>query len=163
MMRRLLPYPLMSAGLLVFWLLLQQSLGLGQLLLGTAVALFAGRALAALQPERPRIRRPIKIVQLMALVAVDVLRSNLAVAWIVLQGRRREQTAGFLLVPLELRDNSALAVLSCIITSTPGSAWLEYNAARGTVLIHVLDLVDEAQWIETIKHRYERLLLEIFQ
>lgn len=163
MIRQILPYPLLSLGLLIFWLLLQQSLGLGHILLGTLIALLAGRALAALQPPRPRIRKPLKIIQLMILVAADVLRSNLAVARIVIQGRRREQTAGFLLLPLELRDRSALAVLSCIITATPGSAWLEYDAARGTVLIHVLDLVDEEAWIALIKQRYERLLLEIFQ
>ncbi|SEQ14262.1 multisubunit potassium/proton antiporter, PhaE subunit [Devosia sp. YR412] len=163
MMRQILPYPLLSLGMLALWLLLQQSLGLGHILLGTLVALFAGRALAALEPDRPRIRKPLKIIQLMALVAVDVLRSNLAVARIVLDGRHREHHSGFLLLPLELRDRSALAVLSCIITATPGSAWLEYDAMRGTVLIHVLDLVDEQAWIDTIKHRYESLLLEIFQ
>lgn len=162
-MRHILPYPLLSLSLLVFWLLLQNSIGLGHILLGSAIALVAGKALDALQPERPRIRNPHRIIQLMVLVALDVLRSNLAVAWITIQGRRREQTSGFLVLPLQLRDRSALAILSCIITATPGSAWLEYDVARGTVLIHVLDLVDENEWIDTIKNRYERLLLEIFQ
>jgi multicomponent K+:H+ antiporter subunit E len=31
------------------------------------------------------------------------------------------------------------------------------------LMIHVLDLVDEAEWIRTIKQRYERHLLEIFE
>jgi multicomponent K+:H+ antiporter subunit E len=163
MMRRILPYPLLSLGMLILWLLLQQSLGLGQILLGALVALSAGRAFAALEPERPRIRKPFKIIQLMARVAIDVLRSNLAVARIVLQDRRGKHTAGFLTLPLELRDRSGLAILACIITATPGSAWLEYDATRVTVLIHVLDLLDEQEWIDTIKQRYENLLLEIFQ
>ena len=30
-------------------------------------------------------------------------------------------------------------------------------------MIHVLDLVDESEWIRTIKDRYERRLLEIFE
>lgn len=163
MMRRFLPYPFLSLGLLLLWLLLQQSLGLGQVLLGAVIALIAGRAFAALQPERPRIRHPIKIIRLIILVSVDVMRSNLAVARIVMEGRRRAHTSGFLTLPLELRDRSALAILACIITATPGSAWLEYDSARGTVLIHILDLIDEQEWIDTIKHRYESLLLEIFQ
>ena len=34
----------------------------------------------------------------------------------------------------------------------------------GRVLtIHVLDLIDESEWIRTIKNRYERRLLEIFE
>ena len=82
---------------------------------------------------------------------------------IVLRDRHREQTSGFVSMPLELRDRAGLAILACILTAIPGSAWLEYDTRRGTVLIHVLDLVDEANWIETIKYRYERLLLEIFR
>ena len=31
------------------------------------------------------------------------------------------------------------------------------------LMIHVLDLIDEGVWIEIIKGRYERLLLEIFE
>jgi multicomponent K+:H+ antiporter subunit E len=30
-------------------------------------------------------------------------------------------------------------------------------------MIHVLDLIDEGEWVQTIKGRYERLLLEIFE
>ena len=48
-------------------------------------------------------------------------------------------------------------------TSTPGTIWLNYDAAKGTLLLHVLDLVDETVWIRTIKGRYERLLMEIFE
>ena len=29
--------------------------------------------------------------------------------------------------------------------------------------MHVLDLVDETVWVRTIKGRYERLLMEIFE
>ena len=54
-------------------------------------------------------------------------------------------------------------MLSIIITSTPGTIWMNYDAAKGTLLLHVLDLVDETVWIRTIKGRYERLLMEIFE
>lgn len=162
-MRQVLPYPLLSLLLLAMWLLLQQSLGLGHILLGSVIALLAGRAMAALEPVRPRVRNPHKILWLFILVIIDIIRSNLAVAMIVFQGKRREHKAGFLSVPLELRDRMGLTALACIVTATPGSAWLEYDPRHDRVLIHVLDVVDEAQWIDTLKNRYERLLLEIFQ
>ncbi|GLQ11155.1 Na+/H+ antiporter subunit E [Devosia yakushimensis] len=162
-MKRILPYPLLFVGLLLMWLLLQQSLGLGHILLGGLIALGASHAMAALQPEQPTIRRPFKIARLIVLVLVDVARSNLAVARIILAGRQPSHKPGFLLLPLDLKDKSGLAVLSCIVTATPGSAWLEYDPVDSTVLIHVLDLVDEQEWIDTIKHRYEARLLEIFQ
>jgi multicomponent K+:H+ antiporter subunit E len=162
-MRKLLPYPVLSLSLLLLWLLLQQSFALGHILLGSVIALIAGKAFAALNPQQPRARRIGSMIKLLIVVTVDVVRSNLAVAAIVLAGRHHQQTAGFVTIPLKLHDRSGLAILACIITATPGSAWLEYDVMRSSVLIHVLDLIDEEAWSEMVKNRYERLLLEIFQ
>jgi len=162
-MSRILPYPFLAASLLVMWLLLQQSLNLGHILLGGLIAVIASHAMAALQPERPGIGRPGKILKLLLLVTLDVMRSNVAVTRIILQGRVKNHAEGFVLIPLQLTNRFGLVVLACIVTATPGSAWIEYSARRNTVLIHVLDLVDETQWIETLKSRYETLLLEIFE
>jgi multicomponent K+:H+ antiporter subunit E len=100
--------------------------------------------------------------RLAALVLIDILRSNIAVARIIVGLEPRRWTSGFVELPLELRDPYGLAVLACIITSTPGTLWVDFDQASGTLTIHVLDLVDEAEWVRTIKGRYERLLLEIF-
>lgn len=161
--RLVLPYPLLSLSLVVMWLLLQQSVGLGHILLGSVIAIGAGKAMQALQPEPPRVRNIGAILKLIGLVVLDVLRSNIAVATITLSGRRHQPRPAFILMPLELTDHLGLAILSMIVTATPGSAWLEYSPTRNTVLIHVLDLVDEASWVGTVKHNYERLLMEIFQ
>lgn len=162
-MSRIFPHPLLTIALTLMWLLLQQSVGLGQILLGFVVAWGASQAMARLQAHGPVIRRPGLVIKLAALVTIDVIRSNIALCRIILSGRRREAAAGFIRMPLELRDPAGLAVLSCIITATPGSAWLEYSPAESTVLIHVLDLIDEEEWVRTVKHRYETLLLEIFR
>jgi hypothetical protein len=90
------------------------------------------------------------------------LRSNIAVARIILGFGRKRWTSGFVEIPLELRDPFGLAALACIITSTPGTLWVNFNEGSGTLTIHVLDLVDKAEWARIIKGRYERLLLEIF-
>lgn len=161
-MTRLLPFALMSASLLAFWLLLNQSLSLGHVLLGGAVALVGGWALAMLQPPKARLRRPVAIVRLAFLVLGDIIRSNIAVGRIILGLGQQERTSGFVNIPLELRDPYGLAVLACIITATPGTLWVNFDPAKGTLMIHVLDLIDESEWLRTIKGRYERLLLEIF-
>lgn len=161
-MSRVLPYPLLTAVLLLMWVSLT-SFSLGQLLLGAVVAASASRAMAALQPSKPRLRRWRLIPRLAGIVALDILRSNVAVAGIILLGRRRQRVSGFVAIPLDLRDKTGLAVLACIVTSTPGTAWIEYAQDSGVLLIHVLDLVDEAAWIALIKDRYEALLMEIFE
>ena len=162
-MTRLLPFPLMTAGLLVLWLLLNQTLSPGHIVLGSIMALAGGWAMAALQPPKGRIGRPGAILRLSALVLSDIVRSNIAVGRIVLGLGGRERTSGFVHIPLDLRDPYGLAALACIITSTPGTLWVGLDASNGILTIHVLDLIDESEWVRTIKGRYERLLLEIFE
>ncbi|MDN3567405.1 Na+/H+ antiporter subunit E [Paeniroseomonas aquatica] len=161
-MRVLLPHPLLSAGLLVMWLLMNQTLQPGPALVGALVALLGGWALALLRPGRSRLRRPGTILRLAGQVAVDVVRSNIGVAKVILL-RRPDRRSGFIRVRLTLRDPQALAVLAVILTATPGTAWLEFDAGEGWLLLHVLDLIDEADWTRIIRDHYERPLLEIFR
>lgn len=160
-MRRWLPHPWLALVLFAVWLLLTQSFSPGQILLGAAVALFATHAMAALKPEPVKLRRPAAMAKLLAIVVADIIRSNFAVASIVLF-RRRDRVSGFIDLPLEITNPYGLAILSVIITATPGSLWVEFDRRRSTVLVHVLDLVDEDQWVRLIKRRYESLLMEIF-
>lgn len=162
-MRRWLPFPLLSVALAITWLLLNESLAAGHILLGLVFGLGGGLLLARLQAPRGRLRRPAAAVELVLLVLEDIVRSNIAVAGIVLSPATRQRVAGFLSMPLELRHPGGLAVLACIITATPGTSWARYDAARNIVTIHVLDLADEEEWIRTFKQRYERRLREIFE
>jgi multicomponent K+:H+ antiporter subunit E len=161
-MTRLLPFPLVTGSLFVLWLLLNQTLSPGHLILGAIAALAGGWALRALQPPKARVRRVAAIFQLPALVLTDIALSNLAVARIILGLVGREWRSGFVNIPLDLRDQYGLAALALIITSTPGTLWVDFDAASGILTIHVLDLIDEDEWVRTIKDRYERRLLEIF-
>ena len=144
------------------WLLLNR-FSLGHLVLGTGIALLAGRAMAALEPTRPRIRRWDLVARLFAIVMLDIARSNLAVARRILAGRGAPRRPGFVEVDLALRDPTALAALAVVVTSTPGTVWLDWDAARGRLLLHVLDLGDEDEWRDILNNRYGRMLKEIFE
>jgi len=162
-MKRWLPFPLLWALLVAMWLALNETLATAHLLLGAGVALTAVLGLHVLQEPQTRLRRPRIAAELVWLVLTDVVRSNIAVARIVIQGGTHEQTEGFLEIPLTLRNPVGLAALACIITSTPGTAWAGYNPGSGVLTMHILDLVDEETWVRTIKDRYERRLMKIFQ
>jgi multicomponent K+:H+ antiporter subunit E len=162
-MTRWLPFPLLTASLLAMWLLLAGSAGPGTLLLGLLVALLGVWALLALDPARARLRRPRAALELAWVVLVEVFRSNNAVARIILGPGTRNRTSGFVRVPLDMRDPYGLAALACIITATPGTVWVEYDSAEGTMLLHVLDLINEDDWVRIVKDRYERRLMEIFE
>ncbi|CAO3439030.1 Na+/H+ antiporter subunit E [Azospirillum doebereinerae] len=161
-MRRL-PFPLLTVALVAAWLLLNESGTLGAVLLGGVLAIGAVRALTALDPPDGRLRRPRAAFALAPLVLGDIVRSNIAVAKIILWPGRRDRVSGFVRIPLDLRAPYGLATLACIITATPGTLWVEYDSARSTLLLHVLDLIDEETWVETIKGRYEKRLMELFE
>lgn len=162
-MKRWWPYPLLTAALVAMWLLLTESVALGSILMGGILATVALWGFRALDPPGGRLKRPRAAFTLAALVIADIARSNLAVVKIILNPRKTERVSGFLHIPLDMRAPYGLATLACIITGTPGTIWVEYNSANNTILLHILDLVDESTWIDTIKGRYEKRLMEIFE
>jgi multicomponent K+:H+ antiporter subunit E len=162
-MKRLLPAPLLSVALFVLWLLLNRSLEIAQLLLALLLALAIPLLLAGLRPMRVRIRRPGAVLRLMLAVVLDTTRSNIAVARLLLRPGPRRHPAGFVHIPLALRDPNGLAVLAMIVCLTPGTAWAELALDRSMLLLHVLELDDAEAIAADIKHRYERPLMEIFE
>jgi multicomponent K+:H+ antiporter subunit E len=162
-MKRLLPAPLLSVALFVLWLLLNRSLALSQLLLALLLALAIPLVTAGLRPMPVRIRRPATVLRLMLTVMLDTTRSNIAVARLLLRPGSRRHPAGFVHVPLDLRDPNALAVLAMILCLSPGTAWAELSLDRSMLLLHALEVEDAAALVADIKYRYERPLMEIFE
>lgn len=162
-MNRWLPHPFVSLFVFAAWLLLGQSAGIWRVSSGLILALALGLAFGRLGPPPMRVRRVHLMAPLAVHVLFDIVRSNLAVAAIILGRSRHSVTSGFVEIPLELQDRYGLAILSCIITSTPGTIWVSLEQRPGRLLIHVLDLVDEGAWVRKIKQRYERPLLEMFR
>lgn len=162
-MTRILPYPLLSIALLGMWLLLTR-VSAGHVVLGTVIAVGAGLAYAKLDPTPTRPKSLVPLVRLAGIVFLDIIRSNLAVARLMLtNGRHGARRSAFVKIPLRTRNPVALALLAMIVTATPGTAWLEYDAPSGILLLHVFDMIEEAEWIALIQDRYEALLLEAFE
>lgn len=94
----------LGSVLVVLWLLLNATWSVGQLLLGIVLSVGLLVLAAPLRPLRPRLRRLHLLLPLLATVLVDVARSNVGVARVIL-GRTggRPVNSGFLDIPLDLR------------------------------------------------------------
>lgn len=161
-MRRWLPSPLMSGLLLITWLLLNQSVSPGHIVLGTVLAIVLPRLALPLVPHGyPRVRSPLVLFRLLSWALVEIVRSAINVSRIILFGSRGLNSQ-FIQIPLDLRNPYGLALLSCLINSTPGTVWVDLSDTNELTL-HVFDLQDEAWWVDTIKTRYEGPLIEIFE
>jgi multicomponent K+:H+ antiporter subunit E len=156
--------PTLVLGLTALWLLLQQTLAPGQIVLGVALAMLLAWASSGLRPLRARLRRFDLAAVLVLVVLTEIIRSNINVARIVLGlVRDREVRSGFVQIPLELRDPHGLAALATIITATPGTVWAGLSPDESSLTLHILDLEDEQKWIRYIKDRFERPLMRIFE
>jgi multicomponent K+:H+ antiporter subunit E len=162
-MKRWRLFLFVAASLVIVWLLLQGTVGVGALLVGAALSVFAIIVTRKLDLPDVSFRRPWTAVTLAVVVLGDIIRSNVAVARIILAPSSQSRTSGFLRIPLDMRAPYGLAALACIITATPGTIWVAYDSGSHSVLLHILDLVDEKVWFETIKGRYERRLMEVFE
>lgn len=163
-MRRWLPSPLLSITLLLTWLLLNQSGAAAHWLFGGALGVLAPLLARPLLPHgHARLRRPRALLRLLWLSAIEIIRSCFNVGQIILLRRPEGVNSRFIRVPLDLRSPHGLALLSCLINSTPGTVWVDVLPERHELLLHVFDLHDEAWWIRTIKTCYEQPIIEVFE
>ena len=158
------PSPTLVITLAMVWLALNQTVELAQVLLGIALGALLAWASSGLRPVRATLRRVDLAVPLIGVVLCEIVKSNIAVARVVLGlVRNRDVRSGFVEIPLDLRDPHGLAALATIITATPGTVWSGQSADGSSLTLHVLDLDDEQRWINYIKQRFEAPLMRIFQ
>lgn len=161
--RRWFPRPFLSAALLALWLMLARSTSPGQIVLGLSIGLAIPVLTAKLILPKVQVARPGLVIRFVIRVVGDVVVSSLAVARGVLRWETERPSAGFVLVPLELRDPLGLAVLAMVTTIVPGTVWTELAADRSTLLLHVWDVGEKEAFIARYKARYEQPLREIFE
>lgn len=151
-------------ALATLWLLLQQSLDPGQIVLAVALAVLLAWASSTFRSLRARLRRIDLAAVLVLVVIKEIVRSNFGVAKVVLGlVRNREVRSGFVQIPLELRDPHGLAALAAIVTATPGTVWAGLSPEGDTLTLHILDIEEEQVWVGYIKERFERPLMRIFE
>lgn len=161
MMKYLLPMPLQSAILFVVWLLLNQSVSPGHLVLATVMALVIPWLLRSAQTDQVTIKKPGKAVLYVLKVLWDIVAANFEVAYQVLGPSKRLQP-GFLAIPLDITGDFPITVLASTISLTPGTVSAEVSSDQKWLYVHALHLLDETATIRGIKQRYEQPLKEIF-
>lgn len=160
-MNKALPFPVLSLALAVCWLTLA-GLSPSQLVLALVLAVAIPHITAPFLAELPGIRSPGTVLRLAGLVAWDIVLANIAVARLVL-GPVERLRPSFVRVPLAVTHPHAIALLAGIVSIVPGSLSIAVTPDSRTMLLHVLHLEDEKQFVATIKERYERPIMDILE
>jgi multicomponent K+:H+ antiporter subunit E len=162
MIQRLFPHPGLSAMLVVVWLLLANSVTVGGLLLGIVLGIIVPLVTAPFWPDRPRVSFGWPLADYLAVVVWDIAIANFQVARLILFRRNRDLRSHWLVIPLELRSPEAITALAGTISLTPGTVSADVSSDGRSLLVHALDVADEAAEVERIKTRYERRLARVF-
>ena len=147
------PAPFVSLLLFCVWLLLNNSVAVGHLLLAAILAIIIPWATSPFSGEQPLVVKPGLAFRHLLLVLYDIITANVQVAILIL-GPTKKLTPGFVKVPLDLTHSTPITILASTVSLTPGTVsaevypW-EESLAEGEkpkqrfLLIHVLNLYDE--------------------
>ncbi len=162
MLRRCLPRPLLSLLLLLVWLMLHNTLAAGHLVLGGVLAVVVPLLSDRFWPEPVRLRRPLRLLGLVARVLWDILVANLSLTRLLLSPDPALRPR-FVEMELEVRRDFTIFLLTSTVSLTPGTVSARLSADRRRLLLHCIDLEDEADLVAQIKTRYEQPLKEVFE
>lgn len=154
--------PLLSLLLLIVWLLLVRSMAFGHILLGGVLSIIIPLVTQRFWDAQPDVRKPWLLLRFVLRVLGDIIVANMEVAWLIINPWRRMQPA-FVEYPLMLQERFTITLLANTISLTPGTVSANLRMDGRTLLIHALNVEDEAALIEEIRERYERPLKEIYE
>jgi multicomponent K+:H+ antiporter subunit E len=160
-MSRLVPAPLLSVVLFVAWLLLN-GVSAGHVALAAVLGIAIPWFTEPFRPDRFYLRSWPTLVALASTVLWDIVVSNVQVAMLIIGPERRIHPR-FVWLPLAIRDPHGIATLAGIITMTPGTLSADLTEDRKHLLVHALNVTDEAALVASIKVRYETPLRRIFE
>ena len=159
--KRWLPSLPLSVTVFCFWLLMNDEISVGQVVMALVLALVIPPFAARLDREFARIGRLRSVPRMLGVLLWDIVQANVTVALQVL-GPELKIRPGFIWVPLDIDNIHGIAALTSIITLTPGTVSSALSDDRRHLLVHVLNLDDADDVIRQIKTRYEAPLMEIF-
>ena len=163
MRRRFLPHPLLTLALIVVWLLLINDLSLNAVVMGVILGVVIPFITAPYWPGQVRLKSLRVAVAYVLIVLWDIVVANVVVAAIILFKPNSRINSQWVTVPLDIRSPEAIALLAGTITMTPGTLSSDLSACGRALLVHCLDTDDPDEVRDTIKHRYERRLKELFE
>ncbi len=158
----LFPHPILSIALLLIWLMLNNTISAGHIVLGSILSMLIPWLTQRFWPEQVCLGKWSTILKFFFLVGYDIVISNIFVAKLIL-GKNSALKPDFLEIPLEIKHPLGLSILASTISLTPGTVSVDLNNNKDLLIVHALHVEDVEAEIKTIKNRYEKPLMEIFK
>ena len=145
--------------LIVLWVLLWADLSVATVVGGFVVAVFVltfarvPRLLRRGDTQTPRVR-PISLLYFMGFVFVELVKSNVILAWEIITPGTRIRN-GVIAVPLRTSQPITMMVVANVITLTPGTMTIDVKGDPPVLYVNVLFLHDVEQVRRDLLHLEE--------
>lgn len=151
-----------NLGIALVWCALAGRVTLAELGVGFGVGYLLLGWLTPTEEARAYLRRLPLIVAFFGYYAWQVIASSLRIAWEVITPTAHRRP-GIIRVPLDVTSDLEIALLTSLVTFTPGTVALDLSPDRRTLLVHDMFVTDPERTRRLIKHRLERWVLRIFR
>ena len=103
------------------------------------------------------------LAELMFFFTAEIFKASIQVAWEVITPKNRME-AGIVAVPLDVKTNLEITVLSSLISLTPGTLSIDVSEDRSYLFVHAMYIphADADQLRNDIKLGFEKRVLRIF-
>lgn len=151
---------LINIILAFLWMLMSAEFTLGTFITGYIIGLVAVYILRNFLPGRFYIKRLYWMIRLFVVFISELVKANIDVAKVVLSPKI-DIHPGFYAYPNDLEEEWEVALLSTLITLTPGTVVVAISDDYSIIYIHGLDMDDADAEIENIKTSFENVIKEV--
>ncbi|UXS21113.1 Na+/H+ antiporter subunit E [Staphylococcus delphini] len=146
--------------LAIFWLFVSDSYTMNAFVLGYLFALLLVFLMRKLLPGRFYVITLYKVVKLVFVFLLELIKANIDVLRIILQPRIKNESA-FFVYETDLEHPWQVALLSNLITLTPGTVVIGVNDDMKRLYIHCLNFSTKEEEVAGIKGYLEKAVREV--
>ncbi|MEJ7541856.1 Na+/H+ antiporter subunit E [Staphylococcus intermedius] len=146
--------------LAIFWLFVSDSYTMNAFVLGYLFALLLVFLMRKLLPGRFYVITLYKVIKLVFIFLLELIKANLDVLRVILQPRIKNESA-FFVYETDLEHPWQVALLSNLITLTPGTVVIGVNDDMKRLYIHCLNFSTKEEVVAGIKGSLEKAVREV--
>lgn len=153
---------LMNLLLAFTWVALTGVLYYSNFLFGFAIGFFLLWLMNRNERDQRYFNRVPKIIGFILYFLYEMVKANIQVAYDVITPKFFMKP-GIVQYPMEAKSDFEINMLSTMIALTPGTLVIDVSEDRKVLYIHAMYMKSKEHFIEQIKERVERRLLEIIR
>lgn len=151
---------LINITLAFVWVLIVSDLSLGSLVWGYIIGIIPIYIIRRFLPGRFYLIRVYYILKLIVVFTIELVKANYELSRIVMSPKI-DIHPGFFAYPCDLEEEWEIALISALISLTPGTLIVAISDDHSTIYIHGINALDVDQEIATIKNSFEKLIQEV--